>query len=287
MIAAIDVGSNTTRLLVARVRDGRPVPIAQGSSMTALGEGLAATGRIGEAGLAAVRDITAAMAAEARELGADTLVVACTAAARDATNTDELLSSLHQATGVTARVLSGTEEARLTFRGLVSTGAPDPLLAADLGGGSLELMGGAGGELGWATSLPLGVRRVTERYAPPDPPPLDLLGPMVSYARGLIQPVAAEHPATTALVAGGSAVALGRIAGTETLDRDALIRAVERLAAAPARDVAADTDQDPARVRMCFAGAAVLEAVRRTFGLDAVIVSHAGLREGLVMEAVG
>jgi exopolyphosphatase / guanosine-5'-triphosphate,3'-diphosphate pyrophosphatase len=282
--AAIDVGTNTTRLLVARVEHGRVAPIAQGSSMTALGEGLERTGVIGLSGLDAVREVAAAMAEEARTLGAQSLVVACTAVARDARNAEALLTVLEQATGVRPRVLSGDEEALLTFRGLVGSGAPDPLLAADLGGGSLELMGGTGGELGWSASLPLGVRRVTERYRPADPPQLDLLGPMVSYARSLIDPVARHHDADGALVAGGSAVALGRLAGTDRLDRQALVEAVERLAAAPAEDVAAETGLEPARVRMCFAGAGVLEAVRRAFALDALTVSHAGLREGLVLE---
>lgn len=253
--------------------------------MTALGENLAGTGRIAATGLEAVHQVAAAMAAEARALGAADLIVACTAVARDAANAEDLLAVLEDATGVRPRVLSGDDEARLTFLGLVSAGAPDPLLAADLGGGSLELMGGDGGDLRWATSMPLGVRRTTERYAPDDPPALDLLGPMVAYARSHIDPVAAAHQASSALAAGGSAVALARLADTERLDRDALVRAVERLAAAPADDVAAETGLEPARVRMCFAGAAILEAVRRSFGLDAVQVSHAGLREGLVMEA--
>lgn len=284
-MAAIDVGTNTTNLLVARIEGAGPVPLATGSAMTSLGEGLGATGLIGAEALSLAEQTVATMASEARALGAERIIVACTAIARDARNAPDLLQRLETAAGVRPRVLSGEDEARLTFLGLVAAGAPDPLLAADLGGGSLELMGGRAGDLRWAVSLPLGVRRMTERYGPSDPPALELLGPMTSHARGLISAVAREHPATSAVVAGGSPAALAVLADTTTLDRDALVHVVERLAASPSEDVAAETGLQPLRVRMCFAAAAVLEAVRRSFDLEAIEVSHAGLREGLVVEA--
>lgn len=284
-VAAIDVGSNTTRLLVARVLGGRVEPLATGGAMTSLAAGLRPGGRIGEEALDLVEVTARQMAAEARALGARVLVVACTAVARNAANADELLARLQRATGVRARVLSGPDEAALSFRGLVSSGAPDPLLAVDLGGGSLEVFSGRDGHLRWATSLPIGVRSLTERFAPGDPPAIDLVEPMTSAARELIDRVVDGSGATEAVAAGGSAVALGVLAGTDRLDRDALVRAVERLAATPSQDLAEETGLDPARVRLSLAGAAILEAVRRAFGLDALLVTRAGLREGLVLEA--
>jgi len=286
VIAAIDVGTNTTRLLVSRIDGGRPVAIASSSTMTALGEGLERTGRIPPHALELTEHTVAAMVSEARALGTTRLVIACTAVAREAENAADLLAALERVAGVRPRVLTGAEEAALTFAGLGAAGTSDGLLAADLGGGSLELMGGRSGELRWVTSLPIGVRKMTEKYAPADPPALDLLGPMSAFARSLVEPVAAAHPASAAVATGGSAVALGVLADTPRLDRDALIRAVEVLASAPADDVAAETGLEPARVRLCLAGAAVLEAVRRAFGVEALEVTAAGLREGLVMEAV-
>lgn len=287
MYAAIDVGTNTTRLLVARVRDGRLDPIASSSTMTALGEGLERTGGIAAHALDLAEHTVGAMAQEARSLGATELMIACTAVAREAANAADLLTRLERASGAVPRVLTGAEEAALTFAGLGTAETPPDFVAADLGGGSLELMGGRGSALRWVTSLPIGVRKMTERYDPPDPPALDLLGPMSAFARQAIEPVAAEHPAAGAVATGGSAVALGVLAATPRLDRDALVRAVEVLASAPAEDVAADTGLEPARIRLCLAGAAVLEAVRRSFGVEALQVSAAGLREGLVMEAAG
>ena len=283
-IAAIDVGTNTTRLLVARTRNGRVEPLASGSAMTALGAGLRPGGRIRSGGLDLVELTVRQMAAEARALGVERIVVACTAPARVAGNASELLDRLELASGVVPRVLSGPEEAELAFRGMVASGAPDPLLAIDLGGGSLELMGGEGGHLRWATSVPIGVRLLTERFSPGDPPSIDLLEPMIAAVREMVDSVTVSAHGREALAGGGSAVALAALAGTEVLDRDALVRAVERLAGAHSDDIAEETGIEAARVRLSLAGAAALEAVRRSFGLDDLRVSRAGLREGLVLE---
>jgi exopolyphosphatase/guanosine-5'-triphosphate,3'-diphosphate pyrophosphatase len=284
-IAAIDVGTNTTRLLVARAFDGRVEPIASGSAMTALGAGLKPGGRIRAHGLDLVELTVRQMVAEARALGVERIVVACTAPARVAGNASELLARLELASGVTPRVLSGPEEAELAFRGMVAAGAPDPLLAIDLGGGSLELMGGEGGRLRWATSVPIGVRSLTERFAPSDPPAIDLLEPMIAAVREMIDPVTVPAHGREALAAGGSAVALMTLAGTDILDRDALVRAVERLVGSHSEDLAEETGLEATRVRLSLAGAAALEAVRRCFALDDLRVSQAGLREGLLLES--
>lgn len=286
-IAAIDVGTNTTRLLVARVARGRVEPLASGSAMTAIGAGLRPGGRIATEGLDLVEATVRQMVAEATRLGARRIVVACTAPARIAGNAAELLDRLAAAAGVVPRVLTGAEEAELAFRGIVAAGVPDPLLAVNLGGGSLELMGGEGGHLRWATSLPIGVRVLTERFGPPDPPPIDVLEPMIAAVREMVDPVSVPIAADEATATGGSATALAALAGSDRLDRDALVRAVERLVGAPADDLAESTDLEPARVRLALAGAAALEAVRRSFDLDAVVVSRSGLREGLVLEAGG
>ncbi len=286
-IAAIDVGTNTTRLLVARVARGRVEPLASGSAMTAIGAGLRPGASIGPDALDLVEITVGQMAAEARNMGARRLVVACTAPARVAANAAELLDRLENASGVVPRILSGAEEAELAFTGMVAGGAPDPLLAVDLGGGSLEMMGGEGGRLRWATSIPIGVRVLTERFAPADPPSIDLLEPMVAVVREMLDSVSVPTPGDEAVATGGSAVALAALAGEDRLDRAALLRAVERMVGASADDLAEATDLEPARVRLSLAGAAALEAVRRSFDVDAVVVSRSGLREGLVLEAVG
>jgi exopolyphosphatase / guanosine-5'-triphosphate,3'-diphosphate pyrophosphatase len=285
VLAAIDVGTNTTRSLVARPDGGRLERLAARAVMTGLGQGLEATGRIGPEALDAVESAAAEMAAEARRLGADRLVVGCTAVARDAANGDELVRRLEAATGVAPRVLSGDEEARLTFLGLVAAGAPDPLLACDLGGGSLEIMGGEGGRLAWSVSLPLGTRRLTERFALPDPPPLEEAGRLIALVQREVGEAVAGRPAGGGVAAGGSAAAVARLAGTEELDAAALRTAIERLAGAPAAEVAARSGLSPERARLSFAGAAAYDGVRRALDLPSLRASEAGVREGLVLEA--
>ena len=286
--AAIDVGTNTTRLLVAEVADGRITPLAADGVMTALGAGLDRSGRIADVGLDLVARTTAAMSERARALGAERLVIACTAVGRDADNAADLLDRIAAATGSAPRVLTGEQEATLTYAGLVAAGSGDgDLVAADLGGGSLELMGGHRGHLEWAASLPIGVRRITERHRIGDPPDPASFEPIVAEVAALVRPVAADHPATAVLATGGSAAALGVLAGTGHLDGTALAAVPDALAGRSADDVADATGLDPARVRLCLAGAGALEGVRRAFALDGLEISHAGLREGLVLEAIG
>jgi exopolyphosphatase/guanosine-5'-triphosphate,3'-diphosphate pyrophosphatase len=285
VVAAIDVGTNTTRLLVARVAEGRLRPLASATEMTALGTGLGRDGRIGEAALDRAEEVVAAMAADARRVGAERLVLAATAIGRDAANSGALLARLARAAGVAPRVLSGDEEAALAFRGLVASGAPDPLLACDLGGGSLEVMGGEGGRLAWAVSLPLGSRRLTERFALTDPPALGAASDLIGAALAELEPAASGHVAGGGVATGGSSAALARLTDSPVLDEVALRLALERTAAAPAASVAAERGLPDARVRVLFAAACVFEAVRRAFRLDGLAVSEAGVKEGLVLEA--
>jgi len=284
-IAAIDVGSNTTRLLVARAKGGRLSPLATGTAMTALAAGLHEGGVITADKLDLVEATVRQMAEEARALGAREILLACTAPGRMASNADELARRLEAAAGVAPRLLTGAEEAELSFLGLQSAGMPDPLVAVDPGGGSMEVMVGREGRLDWATSLPIGVRSLTERFVSGDPPSIDALEPMITRVRRLVDAVPLPVKVTEAVATGGSASALAELAGGPRLDRDALIRAVDRLVALPAEDLADETGLDAARIRLSLAGAAVLEGVRRSFGVDALIVTTAGLREGLVLEA--
>ncbi len=286
-IAAIDVGSNTTRLLVARADQGQISAVATGTAMTALAAGLRPGGAIPADRLDLVELTVRQMATEARELGAERVVVACTAPCRMAANAPQLLERLQAAAGVVPRMLSGAEEAELSFRGLMSADAPDPLVAVDPGGGSMEAMVGVGGRLVWATSIPVGVRALTESFVVNDPPDIDILEPMIAEVRSMVDAVELPVQVAEAVATGGSAAALATLAGDTVLDRDALGRAVDRLVGAPAADIAQETGLDAARVRLCLAGAAVLEAVRRSFGVEALHVSQAGLREGLVLELAG
>jgi exopolyphosphatase/guanosine-5'-triphosphate,3'-diphosphate pyrophosphatase len=284
--AAIDVGTNTTRLLVARVEPHHLTSLATDEVMTALGTDLDATGTIAAAGLDLLERTVGAMADRARGLGAERIAIACTAVGRDAANALDPLARIERATGVTPTVFSGEREAALTYQGIVADGAVDELVAADLGGGSLELMGGRPGELAWATSIPVGVRKLTERFASADPPDRSAWQAIVDEVTARVRPVAAAHAAVAIVVTGGSAAALSRLAGSARLDSAALAAAADRLAARPADELHDSTGIDAARLRLCFAGAGALEGTGRAFGLDGLEVSTAGFREGLALEAI-
>jgi exopolyphosphatase/guanosine-5'-triphosphate,3'-diphosphate pyrophosphatase len=283
--AAIDVGTNTTRLLVARVEADHLTPLAPEGVMTALGSGVDTTGRITDTGLDLVEHTVGAMTRRARALGAERIAIACTAVGREAVNAPDLLARIASATGVAPVVLSGEREAELTYAGIVASGVSDELVAADLGGGSLELMGGRAGELSWATSLAIGVRKLTERFAVADPPARAGWDAIVDDVARRVDPVAATHPADAIMVTGGSAAALAQLAGNERLDEASLEGVADALASDTADALATTTGLDASRLRLCFAGAAALEGIRRGFGLDELHVSTAGLREGLVLEA--
>jgi exopolyphosphatase/guanosine-5'-triphosphate,3'-diphosphate pyrophosphatase len=286
IVAAIDVGTNTTRLLVADVEHRTIRTLASDAVMTALGEGLGVTGAIAESGLVRVEQTARAMAGRARALGAERMAVACTAVGREAANAPDLLDRLVRATDAPVRVLTGSEEAELTFAGLVAAGdGSGVLVAADLGGGSLELMGGRDGHLGWATSLPIGARKLTERFHLADPPDLAAWRPIATEVADLVTSVAHDHPTAGLVVTGGSAQALGTLAGSPRLDVAAFGRVADALSHAAADDLARTTGLDAARLRLCFAGGAALDGVREAFRLASLEVSTAGLREGLVLEA--
>ncbi len=285
LVGAIDVGTDTTRLLIARVVGGRPEVVASGASRTGLSDAMATTRRFTVAAMERTEQAVGVMVAEAHELGVTEPVIAVTGRFRDALNGDELLDRIEKTAGTRPVVLTAIEETHLTFNGLVAgTPALIPVLAIDLGAASLELMGGTSEQLDWAASVPLGTRMLNERYEPSDPPSLDLVGPMLVYARSLLDRVAKGHHVDLALATGGGAEAVGLLAETDHLDRNALVHALERLAAIPADDLADDVGISVTRIAFCLCGTTVLEAVRRAFDLEYLTVSRAGLREGLVLE---
>ena len=164
-VAVIDIGSNSTRLLVADVEDGRVTPIERRSTVTRLGRGVDLSGRLAaeaiEAACAAVDPYVATL----QELGVEAVDAIATSAVRDAENGSAFIAELRERFALSARVLDGDEEARLTYLGATSEHSPEvPTLVIDIGGGSTEMIVGEGREIEWHTSLQAGVVRHTERH---------------------------------------------------------------------------------------------------------------------------
>src|SRR6201996_8722468 len=207
-VAVIDIGSNSTRLLVADVLDGRVTPIERRSTVTRLGRGVDLSGRLAaeaiEAACAAVDPYVATL----RELGAERVDAIATSAVRDAENGSAFIAELRERFALSARVLDGEEEARLTYLGATSETSPEvPTLVLDIGGGSPERVVGEGREAEWHASLQAGVVRHTERHLSSNPAtPLEL-EELAADLRTLIEAATREAPSAEAGIA---------VAGTPT-----------------------------------------------------------------------
>ena len=182
-LAAIDIGTVTTRLLVADVSDSGLTEVARSTDITHLGEGLTATGRLSDAAMQRVSDVIARYSDTMREYGVERFTAMATSASRDAENSAEFLQLL-ATHGITPTVIPGEHEARLSFAGATSDmDAEEDLLVVDLGGGSTELILGdvieeddvRRTEIVKARSIDVGSKRVTERFLHSDPPTADEL----------------------------------------------------------------------------------------------------------------
>ena len=284
--ACIDIGSNTTRLLVAECVDGEIEPIHQERAFTHLGRDRLEDGAIPPASLNAVAAVVAAQLALAQRLGCADVRAVATAALRRAANREQLAAAIRDACGLEVQVLSGEEEARLAFLGAARNFrhmSDTELGVVDVGGGSCELVvGHAPDRVRWSTSLPLGSSDLTRAYVHSDPPAPSELAAAREKIDATIGKLDVPRPAEAAAV-GGSAASLARLAG-RVLDRAAFARALGELAAAPCREVARRSALDVERVRLLPAGLLILERVSALFGAP-LTVADGGLREGVLMEA--
>lgn len=285
--ACIDIGSNTTRLLVAEC-DGRGglVPQHEERAFTRIGSSLDERGAIPVEKLSEVAVTVARQLESARSHGAEQVVCVATAGVRRAANGDDLVSRVAATCpDLDVRVLSGEEEARSAFAGAIWGLGADAsgrrLVVADVGGGSTELAAGvAPGAVDWWVSLPVGSAELVRSEHLSDPPRRQ----EVDTAREHIGSVFAElvpPPADLVIAVGGSASSLRRFAGG-VLDQRAFQRALALLQSFPSAELAAHSRIDVARVRMLPTGILILEAISKLFGSPLQIVT-AGLREGLLL----
>lgn len=293
-LAAIDIGTNTIRLLVASpVVAGDAIDLATRDSRTAtvrLGQGVERTGRIEPERLARA----VATVEEFRQIalghGATAIFLAATSAVRDAANGPELRERIAATSGLDAEIIGGGREAALTFAGAtLGESLAGALLVADLGGGSLELIAARDGEIGAAVSLQLGSGRLTERHSAADPPDRAMVAAAEADARALLEAHSAVIGSPDRLiVVGGTAqsipVLVPRPNEARALSRRRLAGAVAVLTGATVADLAAATGLDPERVRTLPAGVAIIRALLAACGLDVAGISTGGLREGLILD---
>ena len=286
--ACIDIGSNTTRLLVAECDGGRLIEVHQERAFTHIGRALTRDGAISATKIGEVAEAVAKQMRTARGLGATEVHGVATAAIRRAANGGELAAAIRESCGLEVKILSGYEEARLAFVGAARTLGHAPageLGVVDVGGGSSELVvGKAPDQVTWCSSFGLGSGDLAESCLRSDPPSIAELSEARARVASVLADLEVPRP-DEAVAVGGSAASLRRLAGPR-LDADAFTRSLGLLAAESAVDVARRFALDEQRVRLLPAGLLILEAAAELFGL-ALQVAHGGLREGVLLEARG
>ncbi|MGO9959300.1 MAG: Ppx/GppA phosphatase family protein [Solirubrobacteraceae bacterium] len=286
-LACVDIGSNTTRLLVADRLGDRLVEVHQERAFTRIGRAVAGTGVISEEKIAEVVAVVAAQLAIAADLGATGVRGVATAAIRGAVNGPALVEAIRRASGLAVEVLSPGEEARLAFVGaaaMLDSAPAGALGVVDVGGGSTELIVGAAPDrVDWWTSVELGSGALADRCLGSDPPTAGELADARLLIADALAGLAPPRP-LIAVAVGGSATSLSRVAG-RVLDAQAVDRALAVLAGKSSIEVAARFDVDRQRARLLPAGLLILEAVAAL--LDAPLeVGRGGIREGVLLEAV-
>jgi len=284
LCACIDIGSNTTRVLVADVEDGGLREVLQRRAFTRLGKGLKG-GEIPREKIEEVARVVAEQRSLVEQLGADAMRVVATAAIRAAANQDEFAVAMRDEGGVEVEILDGAEEARLAFLGATRTlGQPldGTVGVVDVGGGSTELaIGTLPGGATWSESFRVGSGLLTDAYRHSDPPSVVDLNAMREHALGVFEGL--DLPAVDAAVAvGGSAASLRRLVGSE-LDPESLQRAMRVLSGDAADEVSRRFAIDRERVILMPAGLTVLDAASHALGRP-LQIGRGGLREGILLE---
>jgi exopolyphosphatase/guanosine-5'-triphosphate,3'-diphosphate pyrophosphatase len=296
-VAVVDLGTNTTRLLVADVVDGRVTELDRRTTITRLGEKVDAGGELIDA---AMERVFAALSEYRRaidELGAERTVAVATSAVRDARNGDYFLAQIRERFDIEARLITGDEEARLTFAGATAERAAggDPVLVLDIGGGSTEfVVGRAGEEPSFHVSTQAGSVRQTERHISTDPPPDDQVAELEADVRGIIEgavPAAVRSGVRDGVAVAGTPVSMAAIEqGLERYDSsrvhgyrlrlDSCERILEKLAAQPEQERRKVVGLHPDRAPTIVAGAVILVESMRTFGLASIEVGEHDILHG-------
>ncbi len=292
-VAAVDLGTNSTRLIVADVEDGRVAEVVRRLAITRLGEGVDERRKLLPVPIARVRNALSEYRREAEGLGAARVLAIATSAVRDAENGEAFLGEVEWSYGFATRLLDGDEEAALMLRGVSAgrTVAPGTLLV-DIGGGSTELVLAAANGAPASVSLDVGCVRLTERFLLSDPPTADELDAAAARVRSLLP---AWEPTAAIGVAGTvTTLAMLDLGDTEhdperthghLLSRSAVERELERLAGMTQADREALPGIEPGRAAVIVAGVVILREVLDAYGLDEVEASERDILHGAALAA--
>ena len=308
-LGAVDIGTNSVRLLVADVEgagaDARVTTLERLMTITRLGQGVDGDRRLHPDAIARTVAVLDRYGAVARDLGVEAMRATATSAARDSANRDDLFDPAEAALGVRPELLSGAEEARLSFLGATASlrdvGAEPPYLVVDIGGGSTEFVLGTDAPEG-LISVDMGCVRITEQFLHSDPPAPEALSTAVSIVRDHLTDVERAIPglreAKTLVGLAGTVSTVAAVEqGLHEYARDRIHHfrltraAVEDVFRTLATEAADDRRHNPGleaeRVDVIVGGVAVLATVMRTFEFDEALVSEEDILDGLVRDLAG
>ncbi|GAA0504256.1 hydrolase [Paractinoplanes deccanensis] len=299
-VAAIDCGTNSIRLLVADVEGGRLTDVARRMEIVRLGEGVDRTGRLSEAALARTKKALEVYAAEIESSGASRVRMCATSASRDADNAQEFRDMVRGVLGVDPEVITGDEEARLSFAGAVAgLAAEQPYLIVDIGGGSTEFVTG-GADVSGAISMDIGCVRMTERHLHGDPPAPSEIVAAERDIRAAVDVALAAVPAQDARtlvgLAGTVTTVVALAQGLPAYDParihharvtyDQVAAVTESLLAMPVAERLALPVMHPGRADVIGGGALILRIIMERAGQSSVIASEHDILDGIAYKLV-
>jgi exopolyphosphatase/guanosine-5'-triphosphate,3'-diphosphate pyrophosphatase len=301
-LAGFDLGTNTFLLLIADVEAQTITPVFEKETIVRLGKGVDAAGNLEagamQRGLACLQEYVS----RARQHQCQKILAVGTSALRDAANRETFLARVRKETAVEVRVISGEEEARLTFLGALSNkkDLPGPIAILDIGGGSTEVVAGAQTGIQWARSADIGSVRLTERWLKHDPPLPEEVAALREQAEKIMRstwPVEEIKKTANLIGTAGTITTLAAMAqklaqydpqridgytmGAPQLDK--IVAELARLSVAERQKLAG---LNPARADVILAGAVLLQIFMNVFGFAQLLVSDRGLRYGVLVEAV-
>src|SRR5262245_44098653 len=299
-IAVVDIGTNSTRLLVGDVESNGVTEIERRTSVTSMGRGVDHSGLICSDAVDDVCTVIADYKSRYEELGAERVMAIATSAVRDAVNGDAFIAELRERFSLDARLLTGREEANLTYRGATShRPAGESTLVFDIGGGSTELIVGSGPQVGFHTSLQAGTIRQSERHLTSDPPNPHELEDLAADIRNQIDRAVAKQPhqePSRAIAMAGTPTSLAAIA--EALERydparvhgyhprlQKIQRLLSRLSSLPRAERLRVPGLHPGRAPTIVAGTVILVQVMRAFKMKEVEVSELDILHGAALSA--
>jgi exopolyphosphatase/guanosine-5'-triphosphate,3'-diphosphate pyrophosphatase len=300
-VAVVDIGTNSTRLLIADVEGAGVAEVERRTTVTNMGRGVDHTGLICSEAIEDVCEVIGDYKARYEEMGAERVMAIATSAVRDATNGEAFIAELRERFGLDARLLTGEEEAHLTYLGATAQRpADDPTLVFDIGGGSTELIIGSGSEVGFHVSLQAGTIRQSERHLTRDPPDPHELEDLAADIRNLITTAIAAQPdgetPTCAIAVAGTPTSLaaidqelepydpGRVHGYR-LGMRRIQRMLSRLSSLPLAERLRVPGLHPGRAPTIVAGTVILVQVMRAFGVREIEVSELDILHGSALSA--